>query len=121
MTPLPRSIRCNGRCAPASAAQARPRFFAEGGFYTPDRKARFVAPEPPALSGATGNDFPFRLNTGRVRDQWHTMTRTGLSPRLGAHAPEPFVEVHPRRRRGDGLVDGGFAQRHDPLGSACSR
>ncbi len=35
------------------------------------------------------------LNTGRVRDQWHTMTRTGLSPRLGQHTPEPFVEVHP--------------------------
>lgn len=35
------------------------------------------------------------LNTGRVRDQWHTMTRTGLSPRLGQHKPEPFVEVHP--------------------------
>jgi assimilatory nitrate reductase catalytic subunit len=39
--------------------------------------------------------YPFVLNTGRVRDQWHTMTRTGLSPRLAAHMPEPFVEVHP--------------------------
>ncbi len=38
---------------------------------------------------------PLRLNTGRIRDQWHTMTRTGMSQRLGAHLPEPFVEVHP--------------------------
>ncbi len=36
--------------------------------------------------------FAFTLNTGRVRDQWHTMTRTGLSPRLASHLPEPFVE-----------------------------
>jgi assimilatory nitrate reductase catalytic subunit len=86
------------------------RFFAEGGFYTPDRKARFVAPEPPAPSVPTGKDFPFRLNTGRVRDQWHTMTRSGLSPRLGAHAPEPFVEVHPADAAANNLVDGGFAQ-----------
>ena len=71
------------------------RFFADGGFFTPDRKARFVAPEVPALRSAPSNDYPFVLNTGRVRDQWHTMTRTGLSPRLGQHTPEPFVEIHP--------------------------
>ena len=71
------------------------RFFAAGGFFTPDRKARFIAPEPPALRGRISNECPLILNTGRVRDQWHTMTRTGLSPRLGQHAPEPFVEIHP--------------------------
>ncbi len=54
--------------------------------------------------------FPFRLNTGRVRDQWHTMTRTGLSPRLGAHLPEPFVEVHPSDAAKLGLNNGGFAR-----------
>jgi len=81
------------------------RFFAEGGFFTPDRKARFVAPEAPALRGAASNEYPFVLNTGRVRDQWHTMTRTGLSPRLGQHAPEPFVEVHPGDAQALGLQD----------------
>src|SRR5262249_61151868 len=70
-------------------------FFAEGGFFTPDRKARFIAPEPPALKEATSETYPLRLNTGRIRDQWHTMTRSGLSPRLGAHRPQPFVEVSP--------------------------
>jgi assimilatory nitrate reductase catalytic subunit len=75
------------------------RFFAEGGFFTPDRKARFVAPEAPALRESTTELYPFVLNTGRVRDQWHTMTRTGLSPRLGPHMPEPFVEVHPADAR----------------------
>ena len=57
--------------------------------------ARFIAPEIPALRTETTAARPLRLNTGRIRDQWHTMTRTGLSPRLGQHLPEPFVEVHP--------------------------
>jgi assimilatory nitrate reductase catalytic subunit len=81
------------------------RFFADGGFFTPDRKARFVAPEAPALREPANDAYPFVLNTGRVRDQWHTMTRTGLSPRLGQHAPEPFVEVHPADARFFGLDD----------------
>jgi len=84
------------------------RFFAEGGFFTPDRKARFVAPEPPALKENTSPAYPLRLITGRIRDQWHTMTRTGLSPRLAAHLSEPFVEVHPDDAAG--LTDGGFAR-----------
>jgi len=87
--------------------QADSRFFADGGFYTPDRKARLIAPQPPAPRAAPSADYPLVLNTGRIRDQWHTMTRTGLSPRLGAHLPEPFVEVHPDDAAG--LRDGGFA------------
>jgi assimilatory nitrate reductase catalytic subunit len=86
------------------------RLFANGGFFTDDRKARFVAPEPPALCEPTSAEFPFRLNTGRLRDQWHSMTRSGLSPRLGAHRPEPFVEVHPLDAKTHGLAHGGFAR-----------
>ncbi len=51
--------------------------------------------EVPRLKTQTSVSRPLRLNTGRIRDQWHTMTRTGLSPRLGQHLPEPFVEIHP--------------------------
>ncbi|MGJ4951666.1 nitrate reductase [Bradyrhizobium sp. HKCCYLS20291] len=87
-----------------------PRFFADGAFYTNDRKARFVAPEVPALRSETNAARPLRLNTGRIRDQWHTMTRTGLSPRLGAHLPEPFVEVHPDDALRYGLTPDGFAK-----------
>jgi assimilatory nitrate reductase catalytic subunit len=109
--PVPR-----GAWAPSSsllAEQAAPsthRFFAEGGFFTPGRRARFVSPEPPALREQTSAAYPFRLNTGRIRDQWHTMTRTGRSPRLAVHRPEPFVEVHPRDADAMGLTAGGFAQ-----------
>jgi len=86
------------------------RFFADGSFFTPDRKARFIAPEPPALREPTSSAYPLRLNTGRIRDQWHTMTRSGLSPRLAAHLPEPFVEVNPTDAETLDLSDGGFAR-----------
>jgi assimilatory nitrate reductase catalytic subunit len=94
----------------AQTRRRQRRFFADGGFFTPDRKARFVMPEPPALRQATSDAFPFRLNTGRVRDQWHTMTRSGASPRLALHSPEPFVEINPADARTHGLAHGGFAR-----------
>jgi assimilatory nitrate reductase catalytic subunit len=86
------------------------RFFADGGFYANDRKARFIAPEIPALRTETTAGRPLRLNTGRIRDQWHTMTRTGISSRLGQHLPEPFVEINPDDASRLGVVDGGFAR-----------
>ena len=86
------------------------RFFAGGEFFTNDRKARFVAPERPVLRTEINEGRPLRLNTGRIRDQWHTMTRTGMSQRLGAHLPEPFVEVHPDDAARHGLADGSFAR-----------
>jgi assimilatory nitrate reductase catalytic subunit len=98
-----------------SAAETR--FFANGGFFTPDFKGRFVAPEQPVLKSETSEAFPFLLNTGRIRDQWHTMTRTGLSPRLASHLPEPFVEIHPDDARRAGLAAGDFARIATPYGS----
>ncbi len=86
------------------------RFFADGGFFSNDHKAHFIAPEVPALRTETTAGRPLRLNTGRIRDQWHTMTRSGTSPRLGQHLPEPFVEVHPDDAARNGVVDGGFAR-----------
>lgn len=71
------------------------RFFADGGFFTPDRRARFVPTpyRPPAARPA--ERYPLLMNTGRIRDQWHTMTRTAKSPRLLGHRPEPFVDISP--------------------------
>src|SRR5712672_1377140 len=91
-------------------APPQQRFFAEGGFFANDRKARFVAPEIPALRTETTAGRSLRLNTGRIRDQWHTMTRTGISPRLGQHLPEPFVEIHPDDAVRFGIVDDSFAR-----------
>jgi assimilatory nitrate reductase catalytic subunit len=94
----------------AGAPNAEPRFFARGGFFTPDGKARMVAPERPRLRTGVSAEFPLRLNTGRVRDPWHTMARSGLSPRLANHSPEPFVEMHPDDATRFGVSDGGFAR-----------
>ena len=69
------------------------RMFGDGHFFTPDRRARFVAiTPPPPLRPSPGM---FILNTGRVRDHWHTMTRTGKTARLSSHMAEPFAEIHP--------------------------
>ncbi|MEP2942505.1 MAG: molybdopterin-dependent oxidoreductase [Hyphomicrobiales bacterium] len=80
------------------------RFFAEGDFYTPDRKGRFlsVAAEPKNYSTPS---HPFILNTGRVRDHWHTMTRTGKTARLSSHMAEPYVEIHPKDAISLGIGD----------------
>ncbi|MEL6922037.1 MAG: molybdopterin-dependent oxidoreductase, partial [Pseudomonadota bacterium] len=77
------------------------RFFANGRFYTPDRKARFVTGALTAKPHGRG----FRLNTGRIRDQWHTMTRTFKSARLNAHMSEPYCELHPADAQRLGIED----------------
>lgn len=68
------------------------RFFSNGQFYTPDQKARFVDVSRPEIQRSESD---LVLNTGRIRDHWHTMTRTGKSERLSVHLGEPFCEIHP--------------------------
>jgi assimilatory nitrate reductase catalytic subunit len=107
--------------APAGEVPSERRFFGSGGFFTADRRARFVAPELPQPCSAASAVFPLRLNTGRLRDQWHTMTRTGKSPRLGSHSPEPRLEIHPADAERAGVIDGGFARVTAASGSAVLR
>jgi len=103
--------------APAGAA-SRERFFAEGGFLTEDRRARAVATVfAPARAGAGR----FILNTGRVRDHWHSMTRTALSPRLSAHVAEPFVEIHPDDAAALGVRAADLVELRSPTGAALLR
>ncbi len=89
---------------PQPGAPAETRFFADGNFFTPDRKARFVAVAPKA-EARTDAAFPLVLNTGRVRDHWHTLTRTGKSARLSQHLAEPFAEIHPADAAPLGIAD----------------
>jgi assimilatory nitrate reductase catalytic subunit len=90
---------------PATAAGGTARLFENGRFPTPDGRARMVAVRPTGAAAETSPAFPLALNTGRIRDQWHTMTRTGLAPALCRHAPEPYVEIHP-----DDAAEAGIAQ-----------
>ena len=94
------------------------RLFGDGQFFTADRRARFVAVEETGLAVTREAAFPLLLNTGRIRDHWHTMTRTGKSPRLGQHIDEPFVAVSPQDAAERGLVEASFARITTLYGSA---
>src|SRR5205085_97765 len=73
---------------------ATERLFGDGRFAHADGRARFVATRARLPAHAVDAEYPLVLNTGRVRDQWHTMTRTGRSARLAEHVLEPFVDLH---------------------------
>jgi assimilatory nitrate reductase catalytic subunit len=95
---------------PEGAKAGRTRLYADGVFPTPSGRARFIATEytPPAEAPDAG--FPLRLTTGRLRDQWHSMTRTGLVARLFSHSPEPEVAVHPATLSTLGMPDGALVR-----------
>jgi len=69
------------------------RLFGDGKFFTPDGKARFV-PLHMENVRTRSPSYPLTLNTGRIRDHWHTMTRTAKSQRLSQHFAEPFAEIN---------------------------
>ncbi|MGR3321242.1 MAG: molybdopterin-dependent oxidoreductase [Pseudooceanicola sp.] len=106
---------------PVSAARRGGRFFGDGRFFHPDGKARMlpVTARPPAAK--TGPRYPFRLNTGRIRDQWHTMTRTAQSPRLSAHLAEPYLDLHPEDALARGIAAADLVRVTSPEGSAILR
>jgi assimilatory nitrate reductase catalytic subunit len=62
-------------------------------------------------------EYPWLLNTGRLRDQWHTMTRTGTVPRLLQHTPSPFIAIHPASALTAGISDGELVHVTSPWGS----
>ena len=67
----------------------------EGSFYHENGRARFVTVTCQTPINKIDTEYPFVLNTGRIRDHWHTLTRTGKSPRLSQHTTEPYAEIHP--------------------------
>jgi len=98
---------------------ARP--FADGRFYTGSGKARCipVAARPPAFP--TDSAYDLVLNTGRVRDHWHTMSRSARAPRLNAHTPEPFLQIHPADAAFRALSDGQLARIQSRWGAMLAR
>ncbi len=95
--------------------------FANGMFSTADGRARLLAIRPRKPVHAPDDDWPLVLNTGRLRDQWHTMTRTGRSARLSGHRPEPQVDVHPHDALLWGVKDGRLATVTSRWGSSVVR
>lgn len=82
------------------------RLFTDGQFNTESGKAALVAVEAARPLVQTSAEFPFLLNTGRLRDQWHTMTRTGYVSKLLAHTDSPQASIHPDSCHRLGVTDG---------------
>ena len=104
---------------PTTRAASRP--FADGRFPTADGRARFVATPARMPRHAPGAEFPLILNTGRIRDQWHTMTRTARAPQLNAHEPEPFIDAHAQDLATAGIAPGELVRVVSRWGSAFAR
>lgn len=102
---------------PEGQAEGRARLYTDARFATPDGRARFanVAYEP--VAEAPESRFPFSLTTGRLRDQWHGMSRTGMLGRLFGHVPEPAIEMHAQDMARSGLAEGELVQVTSKRGS----
>lgn len=71
------------------------RLFTDRKFYTPSGKAQIHATPVVFRSELPDRDFPLILTTGRIRDQWHTMSKTGKVNKLKKHISQSFLEIHP--------------------------
>jgi len=95
---------------PEGASAGRARLYEDGRFATPDGRARFIAAAVKPVAEACDARHPFALTTGRLRDQWHAMSRSGTVPRLFAHTPMPAVHLNPQDLARRGLRDGQLAE-----------
>ncbi|KLN54313.1 nitrate reductase [Variovorax paradoxus] len=87
-------------------ATGRARLYEDGIFPTPDGRARFVDTVYKPVAEAREARYPFSLNTGRLRDQWHGMSRTGTVGRLFGHVAEPVVQMNAQDMARRQLKDG---------------
>ncbi|MCW1931844.1 nitrate reductase [Pararhodobacter zhoushanensis] len=106
---------------PLNGTRSGGRFFGDGRFFTPSGKGRMLPLTSRAPAAVPSADFPLVLNTGRVRDQWHTMTRTAKASRLNAHMAEPYLEIHPQDAQALGLEPATLARVRSPVGQAILR
>jgi len=109
----------------ALAPNGTKRLFADGQFFTQSGKAQFVSATAKHASGfirtQTDGGYAFVLNSGRLRDQWHTMTRTGNAPSLTTHDEVPFVQLHPDDAVEQAIEPGNFIRLTNKLGNAVLR
>ncbi len=95
--------------------------FGQGEFSYASRKAKLIPTIAIDPVHSVYEDYPLILNTGRIRDQWHTMTRTGLSANLTTHRAEPFCEIHPNDALKFGIRDKGLVEIRSVWGSCVLR
>jgi anaerobic selenocysteine-containing dehydrogenase len=87
-----------------------PRLYTDRRFPTADGRARFIMVEHADLAEPPSRGYPLVLTTGRVKNQWHTMTRTGKVENLLKSCREPFIELHPQDAQRYGVQDGDFVE-----------
>ena len=95
--------------------------FDRGDFSHKNKKAKLIATVAIDPVHTISEDYPLILNTGRIRDQWHTMTRTGLSANLTTHRAEPFCEIHPNDALKFGIQDKALVEVRSEWGSCVLR
>ncbi|MEK7739491.1 MAG: molybdopterin dinucleotide binding domain-containing protein, partial [Pseudomonadota bacterium] len=103
------------------AEHAFAQLFSQGQFSHADGKAKFIATMAIDPVHQSNTEYPLILNTGRIRDQWHTMTRTGLSANLSTHKAEPFCEIHPNDALKYGLKEGELVEIKSAWGNCVLR
>lgn len=97
------------------------RLYNKGQFSHPDAKAKFIATTAIDPVNPISKAYPLILNTGRIRDQWHTMSRTGLSANLSSHRAEPYCEIHPQDALKFGVKDAELLELQSEWGSCILR
>ena len=81
------------------------RLYTDNVYETADKKAHFIDINYIPVAEPTDNEYPISLTTGRIRDQWHTMTKSGAVPQLMQHIPVPTVQIHPDDAEVYGIKD----------------
>jgi len=77
-------------------------------YYKPDGKAVIFARPDKGPQEPTDAEYPIALTTGRILEQWHTMTMTGQNPELVRAAPKPYVEINPQNAKELGVKNKDF-------------
>jgi ferredoxin-nitrate reductase len=86
-----------------------PRLFTDHQFYTANKRARIFPVNDQNASEPTDREYPLVLTTGRIRDQWHSMTKTGRVTKLNQHSPQPFLQIHPDDAQARQITNGQLA------------
>ena len=97
------------------------RMFVDNKFFTSSKKAQLITITPRQPTSKRSKKYPLMLNTGRVRDQWHSMTRTAKTAKLMAHIDEPYVAINPKDAAKYGVKSGELARVKNKLGEFIGR
>jgi len=106
---------------PAGAAAGTARLYEDGRFATASGRARFVDTVYKGTAEKADARFPLHFNTGRLRDQWHGMSRSGRVARLHNHVDEPLLAMNARDMALRHLVDGDIVRMTSRRGAIMVR